>query len=149
MKHKDYDLTITELHHSYFSLEFLRFWEVLLGGGFQSYLNRLKHIKVTNIVSIGVILKSLSYTFWIYFHIFDYFWSLLKSFSGKFQISIIHKICNCFGMKEQKKQHHIFLWKFLKVLVKLFFKVLLSGCSRSTLANKNMLTTIKNSNCFS
>ena len=61
-----------------------------------------------------------------------------EALSVNFQVSTIQKTNNCFGMKGQKKLHHIFLSKFLKVLVELFFKVPLSGCSRSTLANKNM-----------
>ena len=85
-------------------------------------------------------MKSVSYNFWIYFYILD-FWcvrSLLKSFSVKFQGSTTHKTYNCFGIKEQKKLRQIFHWKFLKVLAELFFELPLSGCSRSTLANKNM-----------
>ena len=49
----------------------------------------------------------------------------------KFQVSTIHKRYNCFGIKEQKKLHHIFL-------AELFFEVPLGSCSRSTLAKKNM-----------
>ena len=80
---------------------------------------------VTNIVSVDVILKSVSYNFWIYFYILGFKWvrSLLMSFSVKFQVSTIHKTYNCFGMKEQKKLDHIFLRKFQKVLVELFFWV--------------------------
>ena len=92
--------------------------------------------KVTNIVSTDVILKPLSYTFWI----LDYFWwvrSLLKSLFVKIKVSTRHKTKNCLGMKGQKKPHHIFLWKCLEVLVELFFEVPRSGCGRGSSAKQN------------
>ena len=93
--------------------------------------------KVTNIVSVDVILKSTSHNFWIYFYIPDFQWvrSLLKSFSVKFQVSTMHKT-NKYVLVWRNRRNCT--WNFLKVGVELYFEVPLSGCSRNTLTNKNM-----------
>ena len=54
---------MTELHHRYFPWKFLRFWEAILDGGFQSYPHRQNMLKIgiklTNVASINVIFMSL------------------------------------------------------------------------------------------